>query len=175
MIVRPSTKRPPEFAFTFGNWVFVDAGEARFHKPGGGKPPILVAVGPEPLPTVIVILICKTHSDPVPMEGPEFLRKPVVEFPPPFTDQELFDLQAPAWKFSSVSPAAIGCVGKHDDCRVTCVPSIFSCTDFLDGCVFAEGREWRATHHRRASATANVSMYWRNRAILPSLIVQTCA
>ncbi len=35
------------------------------------------------------------------------------------------------------------------------------------------GKRW--AHDRRASATASVSMYWRNRAILPSFTVQTCA
>jgi hypothetical protein len=175
MIIRTAAEGPAKLAFRFGNWVLVDACEAQFHQPRGVEPPVLVAIGAEPLAILVVVFVSKAHGDAIAGKSPEFLDQPLVEFARPFASQERLDLDATAWKLSAIAPTAVESIGKRDARRVARIPCVLCRADLLDGALFAEWGKRLAVHDCRASAIARVSMYWRNRVILPSFTVQTCA
>ena len=63
MIFGTATERPAKLVFLFGNWMFVDTCEAQFHQPRGVELPVLVAIGAEPLATIVVVFVSKAHGD----------------------------------------------------------------------------------------------------------------
>ena len=175
MVVGPSTECPMKFAFSLTDRMFIDAGKSQFHQACCVELPVLIPVGAEPLPAVVVILVGKAHSDPVCPETPELLDQSIVELPSPFPDQESFNLCAATRELCPVSPSAIRRIGEHHCCWVARVPCILCRANLLGRCLFRKGWQWRPTHARRASAMARVSMYWRKRVIRPFLTVHTCA
>ena len=65
MVVRPAAKRPMKFAVGLGDWMHVDARKAQLHQTLGVKLPVLVAVGTEPLTTIVMIFVGEADSDAV--------------------------------------------------------------------------------------------------------------
>ena len=158
MIFGTATERPAKLVFLFGNWMFVDTCEAQSHQPRGVELPVLVAIGAEPLATIVVVFVSKAHGDAIASEGPEFLDQPVVEFAPPFAGQERLNLGATAWKLSAIAPAAVESIGKRDARRVARIPCVLCRTDLLNGALFGEWGKRRKADDRRASAIASVSI-----------------
>src|SRR5688572_3428891 len=74
---------PAELAICFLDRQVVDAGEAPAHQAVLGELPVLVAVGAEPVPRVVVPLVLEAHGDEVAHEAPELLLQPVVELAVP--------------------------------------------------------------------------------------------
>src|SRR3954449_12485147 len=71
MIVRTAPERPKEFAFAFGNWRIIDAGNTPPHQTALVELPILIAIGAEPAAAIVAPLIGKAHRDAVFAEGPK--------------------------------------------------------------------------------------------------------
>jgi len=86
--------------------------------------PIFVTVAAKPIATVVMPLIGETNRDAVFSERPDFLNKPVVEFPFPFPGQKRFDRRATLQEFGTVTPATIRRVAERHALRIARVPRI---------------------------------------------------
>src|SRR5262249_51875349 len=84
----PTPKGPEVLPVGVANRQIVDAGQAARHEAAVVEFPVLVAVGPEPLPAVVVPLVGEPHGDPVLAEGPELLDQPIVQLLRPLARQE---------------------------------------------------------------------------------------
>jgi len=107
MIIWPAAKRPVEAAVFGADRQVVDAGVALSHQATIVELPVLVAERSEPVPTVVMPLICKPDGNSVAAESPEFLDQPVIQLSPPFSRKERYDRFAPAHEFSTVTPLAV--------------------------------------------------------------------
>ena len=87
--------------------------------------PILVAVGPELLTAVVVVLVGEPDGDTVRGERQQFPDEPIVQLSIPPAREEGDDLVPASRKFGAVSPRAIGCVGESYEGGVAAVPAIF--------------------------------------------------
>src|SRR3954454_118415 len=151
MVIRPSPERPMIFAVGLADWQGVDARKAAAHQATLVELPIFVAVGPEPIATVVVPLISEAHRDAILVEGPQLLDQAVVQLTIPFTCQERLDLVTALHELRPVPPSAVQCVGERHALGITAVPGILGKADLL-GSFFncGEGRQWwtfRFHHH----------------------------
>ncbi len=78
LLIRPTTQGPVKESILFSDRKIVDAGVSSFHKPSDVELPILVAIGPVPLPRVVMPLICEADSNPVSIESPKLFDEAVV-------------------------------------------------------------------------------------------------
>ncbi len=83
--------RPAEAAVFFGDRHIVDAGFAPAHQAVVVELPLLVAVGPVPLPGIVMPLILKAHRDVIVVERPEILDQAILMLPSPFAGEERND------------------------------------------------------------------------------------
>jgi hypothetical protein len=88
MFVRPPPERPLIFAVTLVDRKVVDAGDAAAHQAVLIELPILVAVGPEPVTTVVVPFVGDAHREAVLAEGPQLLDRAIVQLAVPFCASE---------------------------------------------------------------------------------------
>jgi hypothetical protein len=122
----------------------VDAGMAREHESVLVELPVLVTIGAEPVPGVVVPLVGETHGDAIAGECPELLRKAVVELAVPFAGQESDDLIAAGQKLGAVSPAAIDGVCQRNLVRIAGVPGVFGLANLFGGSGLGKWRKRRA-------------------------------
>src|SRR5262249_53107089 len=124
MVGRPRALRPAELPVLLANGHVVHARLAPPHVALGVELPLLVAVGPEPVPGVVVVLVDEAHRDAVLVEGPQLLDEPVVDLPRPLATEEGDDLLAPLEELGAVSPPAFWGLGPCDAVRARGVPGI---------------------------------------------------
>ena len=79
---------PVKAAFSLSDGAIVNAGFAAAHQSPFVKFPIFVAIGAEPRATIILVLVGKTHRDPVAVKCPDFLDEPIVQLARPLAAQE---------------------------------------------------------------------------------------
>src|SRR6202022_3637662 len=106
--------------------------------------PVLVAVAAEPITAVVMPFVCKAHGDAVLAEGPHFLDQPVVQLAVPLARKKFLEGLAGLQELGTVSPAAVGRVGKRDTRGITGIPCIFGLACFLRSSLGGEGRKRRA-------------------------------
>src|SRR6266545_1041109 len=147
MAVRATPQRPVIVALGFRDGKVVDARVPHAHQPLLVEFPVLVAVGPEPVARVIVMLVSEADGDPVALECPELLDEPVVELLRPFAREKRHDLVTPVDELRPVPPVAVRCVGQSHLLGVTGVPGVFRQPHLLDGGVARERRERRTRGH----------------------------
>jgi hypothetical protein len=85
MAVRATPQRPVIFALGFRDGQVVDAGVPQAHQSLLVEFPVLVAIGPEPVARVVVMLVGEADGDSVALDGPKLLDEPVLELLRPFT------------------------------------------------------------------------------------------
>jgi len=144
MIVGSATEGPMIFAFVFANGQVVDAGDPAAHVAIVVKFPVLISVGAEPVPGIIVPFVGESDGDAILLEGPNFFDEAIIEFLVPFAGEELHDGVATREEFGTVAPDGIDGVGQRDSLGVASVPGVFGQANFLDGGLGVEGRERRA-------------------------------
>ncbi len=88
VIVGTTAQGPVEQAVGLSNRQIVDTGVTHRHQALRIEFPIFVAVGTEPVLSIVVPLIGETHRNAVVRERPQFLDETVVEFSRPFTREQ---------------------------------------------------------------------------------------
>ena len=83
MIGRTRAERPGVAPVLRGDRQVVDAGESPLHQTVGAEFPVLVAIGAEPVPKIVMPFIGEPNRDAIVGEGPELLDQPVVELRAP--------------------------------------------------------------------------------------------
>src|SRR6478735_6295262 len=126
----------------------VDARLAAAHVTEVVELPLLVAVGPPPLPVGVARLVLETDGDAVAGEGPQVLPQAVVELALPLAGQELDHGRPAEDVLAAVAPLGVLRVGPRDALRVAGVPRVLSRLHLLTGCLLREGREGRSWIHR---------------------------
>src|SRR5438105_704327 len=91
VIVRTAAQRPPVLAIAILDLNIVDARDTHAHKSVLVELPVLVAVGPEPVITIVVPLVGEPHRDAVLAKCPDFLDQPIVKLTAPFAHQKRLD------------------------------------------------------------------------------------
>jgi hypothetical protein len=114
-----------ELPFNLGDPEFIDACVPRMHQPLRVEFPIFVAVGPEPIARVLVILVGKPDGNPVVQKRPDFFDQSVFQFSGPFPRKQRNDFLTPVRELGSISPPRIYGVCKGDLFRVSAVPAVF--------------------------------------------------
>src|SRR6266566_1575686 len=160
MRIGPAAKRPMIFSFRLLDWEIVDASVAKSHQTIVAKLPILIAVGAEPIPGVVVPFVSEAHGNAISGVRPELFDEPVVQLFRPFAFQKLDDFLPSTQKLRPVSPARIDCVSECNLFRIARIPSIFGQANLLDGSLTIE---WR---HRRTRRDVSLSFRFANRALL---------
>jgi hypothetical protein len=102
--------------------------------------PVLVAVGAEPVPRIVVVFVREPDRDTIPRVCPQLLDEPVVELPIPFACQELDDVGPSLEDLAAVSPLAVDSVRQRNALGIAGVPRILGGADLLDRGLL---REWR--------------------------------
>src|SRR6266853_2477930 len=160
MRIGPAAKRPMIFSFRFLDWEIIDASVAKSHQAIAIKLPVLVAIGAEPIPRVVVPFVSEAHGNTISAVCPELFDEPVVQLFRPFAFQKLNDFLAPIRKLSPISPTRIDRVSECDLFRITGIPCIFGEANFLDSRLTIE---WRK---RRAGRDVLLGFRFANRALL---------
>lgn len=91
--------------------------------------PILVAIRPEPVSTVIVPFISEPHRNPVTRVGPQLFYQAIVEFTGPLSSQERLNLIATLDELGTVSPAAIWRIRQRYPGRIAAIPPVLGKSD----------------------------------------------
>src|SRR3954463_1512259 len=158
MIVRTAPERPKEFAFAFGNWRIIDAGNTPPHQTALIKLPILVAIGTEPVAAIVAPLISEAHREAVFAEGPKLFDQAIVEFTIPLAGQEGLDRLAACDEFGAVPPPAVRRVCYCHPGGIATVPCILGQAGLPGGILIrGEGWEWRPFGFHRHSPVLRVS------------------
>src|SRR5437867_3208453 len=105
MSIRPWTKWPVILAVRFLDRQVVNGGKPKSHQAVVIKIPVLVAIGTEPIPGVIMPFVGEPHGDTVCVVSPKLFDQPVVKFFSPLAFQKLNDLGPSSWELGTVSPA----------------------------------------------------------------------
>src|SRR2546423_14915777 len=92
MLIGTATKWPMILAVRFLDWQVINGGKAKSHQAIAIKLPVLVAIGAEPIPRIIMPFIGEPHGDAVCVVSPKLFDQPVVEFFGPLAFQKLDDL-----------------------------------------------------------------------------------
>src|SRR5262249_14396113 len=88
----------------------VNARVSHAYQPVLHKLPVLIPVGAEPMPCVIMPFVREAHGDAMSAERPQLLDQAVLELSRPLAGQEGDDLRPAVDEFRAVSPAGIrGC------------------------------------------------------------------
>ena len=138
MVVRPAAQRPMKLAIRFGDWVLVDARMAFPHQAIFGKLPVLVAIGAEPLATIIAIFVGISDGNTIAGESPEFFDQTVVELLIPLAGQESLGLGPVLRELDAIAPTGIERVGKRHFGGIAAVPAILCKTDLFNGALSGE-------------------------------------
>ncbi len=104
MVVRPPSQRPVKLSILALDRKIVDAGDPAAHQALLVELPVLVAVGPEPVPAVVMSLVSEPHSNSVLMVSPHLFDQAIVEFARPFAGQENLDLLTAMDELRAVPP-----------------------------------------------------------------------
>src|SRR5919202_398756 len=99
MVIRTAPQGPAVLALGFLDRQIIDAGQttahATAHETVLGELPVFIAIGPEPMPRVIMPLIREAHRNAGVMKGPELFDEAVVQFFGPFALKGLQNGLAP--------------------------------------------------------------------------------
>mmetsp|Transcript_4298 Transcript_4298/g.17117 ORF Transcript_4298/g.17117 Transcript_4298/m.17117 type:complete len:230 (+) Transcript_4298:903-1592(+) len=109
----------------------VDAGDTLAHVPLRVELPVLVAVGAEPLPVRVAVLVLEAHRDAVVVKRPQVLAQHVVQLAVPLARQEIFDLRSSAHELGAVAPLRVLGVRHRDGIDVLAIPSRLRRLDLL--------------------------------------------
>src|SRR5256885_15916326 len=145
MLFGTATKWPMILAFRFLDWQVINGGKAKSHQAIAIKLPVLVAIGAEPIPRIIMPFIGEPHGDAVCVVSPKLFDQPVVEFFGPLAFQKLDDLGSSSRELGAVSPAWISRIGESHLFRITRISSVFGRGGFFNGRFTGgrgEGRAW---------------------------------
>src|SRR5438046_9316579 len=104
MSIGTTTKWPMILAVRFLDRQVVNGGKPKSHQAIAIKLPVLVAIGTEPIPRVIVPSVGEPHGDAVCVVSPKLLDQPVVEFFGPLAFQTLNDLVSSSRELGAASP-----------------------------------------------------------------------
>src|SRR5438067_5435172 len=105
MAIGPWTKWPMILAVRLLDRQVVNGGKPKAHQAIAIKLPVLVAIGTEPIPRVIVPFVSEPHGDTVCVISPKLFDQPVVKFFGPLAFQKLNDLGPSSRELGPVSPA----------------------------------------------------------------------
>src|SRR6266853_2670645 len=105
MRIGPAAKRPMIFSFRLLDWEIVDGRVAKSHQTIVAKLPILIAVGAEPIPGVVVPFVSEAHGNTISGVCPELFDEPVIQLFGPFAFQKLDDLLPSPERIRPFSPA----------------------------------------------------------------------
>src|SRR6516162_5743724 len=108
--------------------------------------PVLVAVAAEPVATVVMPFIGKTHRDAVLAKGPDLFDQAVVELAAPLARQKRLNRRAALQKLRTVAPAAVGRVGESNPRRIARIPCVFGRSHPLRGSLGVERGKRRTGH-----------------------------
>src|SRR4030095_13259943 len=103
MVIRTAPQEPAVLVLGFLDWEVIDAGQTTAPQPIRGELPGFIAIGPEPMPRVIMPLIREAHCDAGIMKGPELFDEAVVQFFSPFALEELHNGLAPHQELAAVT------------------------------------------------------------------------
>src|SRR4029453_19560999 len=95
MVIRTAPQGPTVLAIGFLDRQVIDAGQTTEQETVLGELPVFIAIGPEPMPRVIMPLIREAHRNAGVMKGPELFDEAVVQFFSPFALEELHNGLAP--------------------------------------------------------------------------------
>jgi hypothetical protein len=151
MVRRSRALGPAKLPVLLADRHVVDARLAPSHVALAGELPLLVAMGPEPVPGVVVVLVDEADRDPVLAEGPELLDEPVVDLPGPLATEEGDDLLAALEELGAVPPPAVRGVGAGDSLRVAGVLGVLGGADLRGRGLEAERRDRGTGRHRGTS------------------------
>jgi hypothetical protein len=146
--VAPSIPSQQPFGFVDGQ--IINARMTRCHKTMFVESPIFITVAAPPLAASVVPFISEADRDAVGIVRPQLLDETIFVLARPFMREKRLDLEAAANELIAVSPLAVGRVGERDLGRITPVPSVLSCTDFLRGGFAGKRRYGRALFHLRS-------------------------
>jgi len=76
----------------------VDAGVPNFREPGVVELPVLISVGPMPLPRLVMRLVHESDSDPVPIKSPDFLDEAILQLFTPLSRKKRNHLGSAVYK-----------------------------------------------------------------------------
>jgi hypothetical protein len=111
------------------------------HQAVGTELPVLVAVGAVPVVGVVAPLIGEANGDAAVVVGPELFDQAVVQFPVPFSPEELGDGLAPRKELGAISPDVVYGVSQRHPFWVAGVRAVLSALNLLGGGLIVERRE----------------------------------
>jgi hypothetical protein len=173
MRIRPASQRPMKFPLRFRDRQIIDASVPHPHQSILRKFPILIAKRPPPLSRRIARFICKPHRNSIPLERPQFLDQPVLQFLGPLPRQESDDLLPPIDKFRPVPPPRIDGICQTHFLRRPRIPSIFRAPHFQNRRLVRKRRKWRpalSLLHCFGSA-GHIFSPWRS-TIIPFVVLK---
>src|SRR4029450_7615698 len=100
----------------------VDAGNASLHKSMLVELPVFIAIGAEPMTSVVVPFVGKADGDTVAVKSRKILDQTIVQFLAPLADEKLNNRFTARQKLNTVAPDAIVCVSKRNSFWVTGIP-----------------------------------------------------
>src|SRR2546430_9381887 len=104
MTVRTSSERPVILAFRIPDRQVIDGGKAESHQAVLLELPVLVSVGAEPIPRVVMALIGKADGNTIAFKCPQFFNQAVIQLSVPLAGKESHDLFPSIHKFPPISP-----------------------------------------------------------------------
>jgi hypothetical protein len=140
MVGGSATERPMILPIALLNREIVDAGNPSPHESILVEFPILVAIGAEPMASVVMPLVGKADGDPLAVKSPKLFDETIIQLLIPLAGEKLNDGFSAGKEFNSVAPNAVGCISERNSFRVTAVPRVLSDPDFLGR---GHGVEWR--------------------------------
>src|SRR5262249_11461246 len=144
VIVRSPAERPAKLAVLLTNGQVIDGRMTCRHEPLLIELPVLVAIGPKPVPGVVMPFVGESDSDSVALKRPELLDQSVVQLSVPFTSQKRDDLLPSDDELRPVTPTALRTVSQGDPLGVPGIPAILGHPHLLGRGLGRKRWQWRS-------------------------------
>src|SRR5689334_22425759 len=108
----------------------IDACEPDTHQATFIELPVLVPVRTEPIPRIVMPLVCESHCDAVAAKCPEFLDQPIIEFLGPFAFQKRDNFLPSIHELCAISPSRIQRICQSNFFGLATVPPVFGKSHF---------------------------------------------
>ena len=118
MIVRPSPNGPMKQPLRLFNRQIVNARMTMLHQSRLIELPVLIPIRSVPLPSRVMRLITKPHSDTISPKRPKLFNQTILELLRPFARQKFDDLFPSGNKLRSVAPYTVYRVSKRNPLRI---------------------------------------------------------
>src|SRR5712664_1685190 len=104
MIIGTTAQWPTILALGFLDRKIVDACVPCAHQTVLVELPVLVAIGPEPVPGIVVPFVREPNGDTISVEGPKLFNQAVIELLRPLALEERDDLRSSVHELRPISP-----------------------------------------------------------------------